>query len=395
MAGALLRCLNVKRRLWLITGAYVALTFPVAFWLLPTGREAPPAFSSARAEPEWKPDAARAGELRTLALRHARVWNPTDVATFDCAANPPDPSGQLSTPLVKCRYVAESAHGTTPKFACLLPDGEVVKVKYGALTAEIHAELAATRLLRGLGFGADHMFLVPRLRCYGCMRTPFYTVLALDFVHMRNAVLRTVPPDSYTDFEWVAVERRFNGTPIEANGRSGWAWFELDDIDSSRGASRDERDALRLAALLIAHWDNKAENQRLTCLTPGSTGSAPCDQPFALINDVGATFGPNKIDLDGWSNAPIWADRSHCIVSMKSFPYDGGTFRDTTISEAGRQLIARQLLALTDRQMTALFTAARFSEFHQHHGRGGEPDAWAEMLRRKIRDIADGDPCPQ
>ena len=216
----------------------------------------------------------------------------------------------------------------------------------------------------------------------------------LDFVHMRDAVLRTVPADSYTDFEWVAVERRFNGTPVEVNRTAGWAWFELDHIDPSRGASRDERDALRLVAMLIAHWDNKAENQRLVCQTPGADGSVPCDQPFALVHDLGATFGPSKIDLDGWSSAPIWADRARCIVSMKSFPYDGGTFRDAMISEAGRQLMTRQLLAITDRQMTALFTAARFPEFHEHYGRGADPNAWAEMLRRKIREIADGDPCP-
>ena len=67
----------------------------------------------------------------------------------------------------------------------MLPDGEVVKVKYGH-TGEIHAELAASRLLAALGFGADRMYLVPRLRCFGCVRTPFYTVWALDYVHARD-----------------------------------------------------------------------------------------------------------------------------------------------------------------------------------------------------------------
>ena len=56
---------------------------------------------------------------------------------------------------------------------------KTVKVKYGN-TGEIHAEIAASRLLTALGFGADRMFLVPRLRCYGCVRTPFYTNWLLD-----------------------------------------------------------------------------------------------------------------------------------------------------------------------------------------------------------------------
>jgi hypothetical protein len=390
----LLRCLLVKRRLWVVTGVYIAISFPIAFWLLPTGRESPPAFAPPRAERVWRADPTHAKELRDLALRQARVWHPTDPASADLGANPPDLSGTLSQPLVRCRYLSEPARGTTPKFDCVLPDGEVVKVKYGRYTGEIHAELAATRLLTAVGFGADRMYLVPRVRCYGCMRTPFYTVWALDYVHARNAVMRTVPPDSYTDFEWVAVERRFDGVPIEVGAVEGWPWFEFEDIDPSLGATRAERDALRLMAMLLAHWDNKAENQRLVCRVADDAEAAPCPRPFALINDLGATFGPNKMDLEAWSKAPIWAARARCIVSMKSFPYDGGTFRDAQISEAGRQLLARQLTAVPDGQLPTLFSAARFSEFAKGRGPDAEVNAWAQALRGKIRQIADGDPCP-
>jgi hypothetical protein len=383
----------VRKRLWLITGAYVAISFPVVFWLLPPGREAPPPFAAPQQERVWRADPKHAAEFRDLALRQARVWQPTDTTSVDLAANPSDPAGLLSGSPVRCRYISEPAHGTTPKFNCLLPTGEVIKVKYGASTGEIHAELAATRLLSALGFGADRMYLVPRLRCYGCLRAPFQTVWALDVVHARDVVVRTVPPDSYTDFEWVAIERRFDGATIEVQDDGGWAWFELEPVDTSRGASRAERDALRLAAMLLAHWDNKAANQRLVCQTAESDGAGPCPKPFALIHDLGATFGPNKVDLDAWNAVPIWADRSRCRVSMKTFPYDGGTFRDSTISEAGRQLMARQLAALTDRQMVALFTGARFPEF-VGRGRGSDANAWAEALRNKIRQITDGPACP-
>jgi hypothetical protein len=393
MAAELLRYLPVKKRLWMFTAAYVALSFPVAFWLLPTGREAPPAFAAPRQEPAWHLDATRGKPIRDLALREARVWNPVDAAAADLSANPPDPSGALSQSIVRCKYISEPARGTTPKFDCALADGEVVKVKYGR-TGEIHAELAATRLLTALGFGADRMYLVPRVRCYGCMRTPFYTVWALDYVKMRDTVMRTVPPDSYTDFEWAAVERHFEGTPIEDGDESGWAWFEFDEVDPAHGANRAERDALRLAAMLLAHWDNKADNQRLVCRDAAASPDAPCPKPFALIHDLGATFGPNKMDLDAWSSAPIWHDRAACSVSMKSFPYHGATFRDTQISEAGRQLLLRQLNALTDAQLNALFKAARFPEFFGGHGKSADPSAWTQALRQKIQQIADGSPCP-
>src|SRR5678815_4499020 len=267
MAAELLRYLPVKKRLWMFTAAYVALSFPVAFWLLPTGREAPPAFAAPRQEPAWHLDGTRGKPIRDLALREARVWNPVDAAAADLSANPPDPSGALSQSIVRCKYISEPARGTTPKFDCALADGEVVKVKYGR-TGEIHAEIAAARLLTALGFGADRMYLIPRLRCYGCMRTPFYTNWVLDRMHTREFVARSVPEDRYTDFEWAAVERHFDGLPIEAGTHKGWAWFELDSIDPSLGANRAERDALRLTAVLLGHWDNKAANQRLVCLAP-------------------------------------------------------------------------------------------------------------------------------
>jgi hypothetical protein len=383
----------VKKRLWMFTAAYVAISFPVAFWLLPTGREAPPAFAAPRPQPVWHLDATGGKGVRDLALRQARVWSPAAPAAADLAANPPDPSGALSQPLVKCRYISEPARGTTPKFDCALPDGEVIKVKYGA-TGEIHAEIAATRLLTALGFGADRMYLVPRVRCYGCMRTPFYTVWALDYVRMRDTVMRTVPPDSYTDFEWATAELRFEGTPIVVGEESGWAWFELDDVDPTLGATRAERDALRLAAMLLAHWDNKADNQRLVCRESPASAGAPCPKPFALIHDLGATFGPNKMNLDAWSNAPIWRDRAACTVSMKSFPYHGATFRDTQISEAGRQFLLRGLDALTDGQLNALFTSARFPEFFGGRGKSADVRAWTQTLRHKIQQIGDGPPCP-
>lgn len=371
---------------------YLAASVALAAWLMPAGHETPPSpFPAPRARIDWPMDEAPEA-ARLDALHRARVWSPPAAQTADLSANPADPSGALSQPMVRCRYLDSPATGTTAKFDCVLPDGEVVKVKYGA-TGEIHAEIAGSRLLAALGFGADRMYLIPRVRCYGCMRTPFYTNLILDIVRAREWVARSVADDRFTDFEWAAIERHFAGAPIEAGDHKGWAWFELETIDTANGASRAERDALRLAAMLLAHWDNKPQNQRLICLTPAPAVSAPCPRPFALINDLGATFGPNKVDLDHWRKAPIWADRSRCTVSMRRFPYSGGTFSDTVISEAGRQLIAGELTALTGPQVTSLFEGARFHEFL-----GGGPDAdvraWTAAFLDKVRQIAAGAPCP-
>jgi hypothetical protein len=239
------------------------------------------------------------------------------------------------------------------------------------------------------------MFMVPRVRCYGCVRTPYYTMKVLDYLHARERLVRSVPEDSFTDFEWVAVERRLDGAEIEADDQDGWGWYELDPVDGTRGANRAERDALRLFAMLLSHWDNKAANQRLLCLSPSATGDGACPRSFAYIHDLGSTFGPKKVELAHWSKAAIWSDRGRCMVSMRQFPYGGATFPDTRISEAGRRLIARQLAGLTEPQLAALFTAARFSEFHGGRGEDADPKKWASVFLDKVRQIADAGPCAE
>ena len=372
---------------------YLASSVALAAWLMPAGRESSPVeFATPTPHAKWHGGVLSPRELRTHALRRARVWTPTASSHVDLAANPGDPGGVLSQPIVRCRYLDGPASGTTAKFDCVLPDGETVKVKYGN-TGEIQAEIAASRLLAAAGFGADQMFMVPRLRCYGCVRTPYYTMKVLDYFHARQQVARSVPDDSFTDFEWVGVERRLDAAEIEADDEDGWAWYELQAIDAP--ANRAERDGLRLFAVLLAHWDNKAANQRLVCLAPPAPDGGPCPRPFAYINDLGATFGPNKVELEHWSNAPIWSDRPRCIVSMRQFPYSGATFPDTPISEAGRQLLLRQLRPFTEGQLVALFTAARFAEFRRWWERSANPNEWAATFLDKVRQIADGGPCPQ
>jgi hypothetical protein len=340
----------------------------------------------------WPSDSPRAAELRDGALRRASVWQPPDPASFDFSANPPDPAGTLSGAIIRCRFLPKPARGTTTKFDCVLQDGEVVKVKYGG-TGEIPAEVAGTRLLRALGFGADLMYVVPRVRCYGCPRFPFYLTWALDRLRARDAVTRHLPDDRYTDFDWAVVERRFEGMEIKASGVEGWAWWELDQVDPSHGATRSEIDALRVTAMLLAHWDNKSRNQRLVCLDTPASGGEPCPRVWAIIDDLGATFGPNKVDLVQWKATRMWADAQRCAISMRQLPYGGGTFPDVEITEAGRRLIARQLEALSDAQMVSLFRAARFPE-HFGDSPSGDPNAWAQLLRDKIRQISTAGPCP-
>ena len=342
---------------------------------------------------------SRAISLRDEALRSARVWRPpaTPIARVDFAGNPAGPRALRPDDDLDCRFELTRTSGTTPKFECKLPDGDLVKIKYGGNNPELHAEVAATRLLTALGFGDDRMYVVRRVRCAGCPAFPFESLKCYDRTGLLAACF--AGPIDYgrsATFDPTVVERHFDGRKIETAENPGWAWYELDRIDpAAGGSSRAEVDALRLMAVFLSHWDNKAANQRLVCLPGGDRAGGGCTKPFAFVQDLGATFGPVKLDLPNWRRTPVWADRATCTVSMKSLPYGGATFPDRRISEAGRQMLTGLLEQLSSGQLTDLFTASRVIEYDEISAETRSAAPWVEAFRNKIRQIADGGPCPQ
>jgi hypothetical protein len=331
-------------------------------------------------------------------LSHARVR----IGEFDRRAlvtPPPDPSGALTRDFIECQFVPRATGGTSFKFDCALPDGVVVRVKYGH-EPEIHAEVAATRLLTALGYATDHVYLVPRLRCHGCPANPFVTTQVLDRI---GATIWSSSGD--TDFEWVAVERKFEAAPIEDDSHEGWAWWELKYSD----APREELDALRLLAVFLAHWDNKPGNQRLVCVdddvapatvpqtaapaTVGSGFSRTCREPLLMIQDLGSTFGPMKVNLSQWRETPIWIDRRACVVSMKALPYQGGTFVDAPISDAARRRVGEELSSFSDEELRTWFAAARFPQYYASTDDQKDLDAWLQAYRRRVSQILAAGPC--
>jgi len=205
-----------------------------------------------------------------------------------------------------------------------------------------------------------------------------------------------IDTQQYEGFEWVAVEDRFDAPAIEAeDGTEGWAFFELKQVRADRGgAPRAHVDALRLLSVFLAHWDNKSENQRLVCLSTRWPDGRPCPAPFLLLQDVGATFGPRKVDLRDWEKAAIWKDRATCAITMEDLPVGGATFEVVRIGEEGRVFLGSLLNRLTDAQLEQLFSGARFD---QRRGPwGGEPIAeWVRVFKARRDVIADGPPCPQ
>jgi hypothetical protein len=374
-------------------GLALAIAASASAWVFATQhRDAlPPGHFIPQRDLVW-PVAQGAASIRASALARAQV-RLEPAAAVDATVLRGRAADSLSSPLA-CRFVLREPTGTTSKFDCVLEGGSVIKVKYGR-NPEIHAEVAASRLLSALGYPADRVDIVPLVRCYGCPRYPFLTMRVLNMAGLLSAFPEFGRDGGYTEFDWVAVEHKFPAAAIEVGVQKGWAWWELERVDTTRGASAADLDALRLLAVFLAHWDNKAENQRLVCLDAPADPDRPCSRPLAMIQDLGATFGPTKANLSQWSALPVWKDPRRCTVTMEHLPWQGATFPDATISEEGRVQLAQTLARLTDEDLAALFAGARFPEFYSATADDKDLRAWTNAFRSRVDQIVSAGPCPQ
>lgn len=331
-------------------------------------------------------------EERTDALSRASIWiAPPPIASADLGIDPKQPR-QIS-----CTFEITELGGTAPKFDCKSEKGDRLRIKYGS-SPEVPSEVAAARLLHALGFGADNVAIVEKVRCYGCPAEPFFTMKTLGLAGAQKLYEKVMDAKEYRDFEWAAVERKHYGRPIETEEVEGWAFFELDLIDPKKGGSpRAHVDALRLLAVMLSHWDNKSENQRLVCLSEKDwPDGGKCSRPFAMLQDVGSAFGPRKVDLPEWEKAPLWADRASCTTSMDALPYHGATFTPVKITESGRKHLGGLLSQLSDRQIEDLFRSARFDQPTGMLAKHSAPVAeWVRVFKGKIKQVTDGPSCPQ
>lgn len=318
---------------------------------------------------------AEAQEKPQSLFARAKVWFPTDVPTMNLRTGPAGPGAFEPGATLTCVYVDKKLSGRSPKFACRLPDGDEIKVKHGGTNGEVYGEVAASRLLWALGFGADGMYSV-RVICEGCPKD-------IVGIRQRNGDLLLDP---------VAVERKLPGTELADR----WDWDQLSQIDQSKGgATTAERDALTLLAVLLQHSDSKSRQQRLVCVGGSEeSGDTQCAVPMMMINDLGVTFGRANtfnqqprasVNLAEWATVPVWKDANTCVGNLSgSFT---GTLKDPVISEDGRRFLADLLLQLSDQQLRDMFEAARvhLRPRAPQSGRTGFPtvDEWVTAFKQK------------
>jgi len=295
---------------------------------------------------------------------------------------------------VTCDYsVQKELSGHSAKFDCALSKDDVVKVKYGIDNGETFGDVAASRLFWALGFGADRNYSV-RVVCNGCPPDPWK---------------KPAPVAGQNTFDPAAIERKMEGKLVESKPGSGWEWPELDLVDESQGgASRAQRDALKLLAVMVQHTDSKADQQKLLCLPGGvqkhESGAERCTKPFMMVHDLGLTFGSANllntnakggVNFEEWSKTPVWEKDPGCVANLSKSVT--GTLHDPVISEEGRRFLADLLSQLSDRQIHDLFTGAQFERrvFDRDHPQPPRAtvDDWVRTFEKK-RDEIVGRTCP-
>lgn len=345
----------------LAIGSVAALTFPQV--------------ELAASKKSAKPDDVSRGS----AIHQAQVWKPTPIRTMNLKAGPQGPGAFRFQQTVRCRYSDKQLGGKSPKFACDLGGGDIVKVKYGGANGEVYGEVAATRLLWALGFGADRMYPV-RVICRDC---------PASIGGQRRGPNETL-------FDPAVIERKLPGAEFEND--SGWAWRELDDVrEKDGGAPKAHRDAFKLLAVFMQHTDTKDAQQRLICLDePGAKTPSRCRKPLLMLNDVGLTFGSasnfnrnaaSAVNFKAWEETPIWKQRWGCTGNLPISVT--GTLKDPVISEQGRKFLAGLMNQLSDKQIRDLFEVSRVTrrELPQEASVSNDLDDWVRVFKMKREQI--------
>ena len=367
-------------------------------------------------------------------LERAQIFTERDTSTLDLRTGPVDGLNFDPTTVVACDYHLPGARlgGATPKFLCRV-GGTVYKVKYlpsarygttrkngGSADREIYAEIAATRLFWALGFGADRVFLT-NVTCHGCPASPHDGPDERE--QSSRAYTRSVRPIGIA-----LIEQRFEGATIAAGGKEGWTWSELNQHAGRAQASaapsvREQTEALQLLQVFVQHGDCKPEQQRLVCMPGGAVrrksgdadgfssvglsqdadavdeadGTYECQSSFALVDDLGATFGGAgaftgsgaKMSLSNWANKPVFDSQTGgaCRGVLTTSNSCSGGIANPPITEAGRQFLLNRLQQLSDAQLHDLFGAARVTDLCDDAAKCSV-EAWVAVFKDKVRQIA-------
>ena len=338
-------------------------------------------------------------ETREFAERNARVWQEPDpdydpVLGFNPKMGPRsgalevDAAG-LAKPLnCVANKDPRKGSGTTPKFHCSVPDvvdDNGVQIRYKVKphfkgqsrdkrNGEVYGEFLSSRFSKALGFFADDEW-VTDVTCPDCEKSLTSSFQGAKFSPFQPAAGIELPLGK--------------GVDVNCNDKDSAPLAETLQKLLQNGAPRAEIDAFKLWLAFIDHGDTKTDNHKFACLKwkKNADNSLNCEsgQVVFYVSDMGSTFGfsrasEKKATLERWKDQdPIRVIGGRCTANAKSVG-------DDNISEAGRELLAKGLQRLLEKEsseglITKVFRASRNQERDQ------PPEAWTAEFIRKAKTI--------
>jgi hypothetical protein len=340
-------------------------------------------------------------DARALAERTAKVWQEPDPDYDPVLGYNPNKGARPGAPEVNAEGLAgpinciankktNEGTGTTPKYYCSVAgvvdeDGDLIRYKIkphfkgqsrDKRNGEIYGEFLSSRFSKALGFFADDEW-VADVTCQDCEKSLTGGFQGTKFTPFQPAAGIELPLG--------------RGIDVNCNNKDSGAIAGSLQKLLQNGAQRAEIDAFKLWLAFIDHGDTKTDNQKFTCLDSKKNpdGSRTCKEGEAVyyVSDMGSTWGysassEKKARLDVWKGKdPIKVSGGRCTTTAKSVG-------DTSISEAGRQLLANGLQRLLDAEkenglITRVFRASRNQERDQ------PAEAWTAEFERKAKTIID------
>lgn len=290
---------------------------------------------------------------------------------INCLANKDESPGAGTTPKFHCSVQGVTDEGGKPVRYKIKPHfkGQSIDKRNG----EIYGEFLSSRFSQALGFFADDEW-VADVTCPDCEKS-----LTSGF---QGASFSPFQPAAGIELSLA------KGIDVNCNDKDSGSLAEsLRKIGQS---SRPEVDAFKLWLAFIDHGDTKTDNHKFACLKSQKEGNTRVCEPgqaVFYVSDMGSTFGysrssENKARLEAWRKKdPIEVSGDRCTATAKSVG-------DTSVSEAGRKLLADNLQRLLDAEkrngtITKVFAASRNAE------RDRPAAEWAAEFVRKARLIID------
>jgi hypothetical protein len=181
------------------------------------------------------------------------------------------------------KFVAEDTSGTKPKVDVIDAAGTTWGVKFTSATStgiEVHAEIAASRLMWALGYLVEESYYLPEGQITGVPR-------------LRRAGDAIAPDGTFR----VA---RFEKRPANVTRVGHW------DLQNNPFVGSRELSGLKILMMLISNWDLKSSN---TAILRGPSVGGGGEEWF-IISDLGTAFGrsggllkkPTRWNLDHYGD---------------------------------------------------------------------------------------------